>query len=274
MTYRLIACDLDETLLNHNHRVPEKNLAAIKRAREEYGIQFVPATGRGYPSVQETLKELDVFDLENEYVISFNGGALTENKGNRLVEFKGLAFETMRELFEFGITKDVCIHVYTETELYLFNMSPSEQERMDNDTIDYKEPEENSVDFLRDEKIAKILYQNMEPAYLHSLEPLIEPIVRGKSEVSYSSNRYMEFNGLGINKGATLASLAEKLEIPLAETIAIGDNNNDIAMLQVAGLGVVAQNGVDSAKAVADYVTKADNEAGVVAEVLERYIFK
>ena len=54
MTYRLIACDLDETLLNRKHQVVQKNLAAIKRAREEYGVQFVPATGRGYPSLQGT----------------------------------------------------------------------------------------------------------------------------------------------------------------------------------------------------------------------------
>ena len=87
MGYKLIACDLDETLLNDEHLVGAKNVAAIKRAREEYGVKFVPATGRGFMQIQPELKELQLYDLEGEYVISFNGGALTENKNNRILNF-------------------------------------------------------------------------------------------------------------------------------------------------------------------------------------------
>ena len=120
MTYKLIACDLDETLLDRNHQIPQSNIAAIKRAREEFGVKFVPATGRGYASVQNTLKELGLIGLAEEYVLSFNGGALTENKNNKLLQFKGLPYPKALELFEFGLTKDVCIHVYTQEELYVF----------------------------------------------------------------------------------------------------------------------------------------------------------
>lgn len=107
MGYKLIACDLDETLLNDEHLVGAKNVAAIKRAREEYGVKFVPATGRGFMQIQPELKELQLYDLEGEYVISFNGGALTENKNNRIIEFKGLEFSKMKEIFEAGLNFDV-----------------------------------------------------------------------------------------------------------------------------------------------------------------------
>ena len=73
MGYKLIACDMDETLLNDNHEICKRNIEMIKRAKEEYGVKFVPATGRGYKSIQKDLQTLGLYDKENEYVLSFNG---------------------------------------------------------------------------------------------------------------------------------------------------------------------------------------------------------
>lgn len=273
MGYKLIACDLDETLLNDEHLVGAKNVAAIKRAREEYGVKFVPATGRGFMQIQPELKELQLYDLEGEYVISFNGGALTENKNNRIIEFKGLEFSKMKEIFEAGLNFDVCIHVYTPDNLYVFNLSESERQRIKNQKLEAVYPEVNSVDFLKDTPISKILYQNVDVPYLMSLEEGLKPITDGHCAVSYSSNRYMEFNALGVDKGQGLIDLANKLGIAIEETIAVGDNYNDMAMLKVAGLSVAANNAVDDVKAACDYATNANNNEGVVAELIEKFIF-
>ena len=273
MGYKLIACDLDETLLTDEHLVGEKNVAAIKRAREEYGVKFVPATGRGFMQIQPELKELQLYDLEGEYVISFNGGALTENKNNRIIEFKGLEFSKMKEIFEAGLNFDVCIHVYTPDNLYVFNLSESERQRIKNQKLEAVYPEVNSVDFLKDTPISKILYQNVDVPYLMSLEEGLKPITDGHCAVSYSSNRYMEFNALGVDKGQGLIDLANKLGIAIEETIAVGDNYNDMAMLKVAGLSVAANNAVDDVKAACDYTTNANNNEGVVAELIEKFIF-
>lgn len=273
MGYKLIACDLDETLLNDEHLVGAKNVAAIKRAREEYGVKFVPATGRGFMQIQPELKELQLYDLEGEYVISFNGGALTENKNNRIIEFKGLEFSKMKEIFEAGLNFDVCIHVYTPDNLYVFNLSESERQRIKNQKLEAVYPEVNSVDFLKDTPISKILYQNVDVPYLMSLEEGLKPITDGHCAVSYSSNRYMEFNALGVDKGQGLIDLANKLGIAIEETIAVGDNYNDMAMLKVAGLSVATNNAVDDVKAACDYTTNANNNEGVVAELIEKFIF-
>ena len=273
MGYKLIACDLDETLLNDEHLVGAKNVAAIKRAREEYGVKFVPATGRGFMQIQPELKELQLYDLEGEYVISFNGGALTENKNNRIIEFKGLEFSKMKEIFEAGLNFDVCIHVYTPDNLYVFNLSESERQRIKNQKLEAVYPEVNSVDFLKDTPISKILYQNVDVPYLMSLEEGLKPITDGHCAVSYSSNRYMEFNSLGVDKGQGLIDLANKLGIAIEETIAVGDNYNDMAMLKVAGLSVAVNNAVDDVKAACDYTTNANNNEGVVAELIEKFIF-
>ena len=82
--YKLIACDLDETLLSSDRSVSKKNVEAIQKA-QDLGVKFVLASGRGYASMQDTLKEIGLYEEEDEDVISFNGGAVTENKENELL---------------------------------------------------------------------------------------------------------------------------------------------------------------------------------------------
>ena len=77
--YKLIVCDLDETLLNSDKKICQENIDAIKKARD-LGVKFVPATGRGYTCIDYVLNTLELYDLENEYAISNNGAIVTENK--------------------------------------------------------------------------------------------------------------------------------------------------------------------------------------------------
>ena len=272
MEYKLIASDLDETLLNDDHVVPESNIYWIQKAVKERGVKFVPATGRGYMQILPELTQLGLKDMEGEYVLSFNGAALTENKDNRIIEFNGLGFDKMKEIFEFGLKQDVCIHVYTNDTLYIYNLSESEAERIKHQKLEVVYPKENTVDFLKDATIAKILYQNVDVPYLMSLEPKMTDITKGCS-VSYSSNRYMEFNKEGVDKGVGLQHLADQLGIKIEETIAVGDNYNDMAMLEKAGLSVAAGNAVEDVKKACDYTTHADNNEGVVAELIKKFIF-
>lgn len=273
MAYKLIACDLDETLLNDDHLVGQKNHDAILKAKNEYGVKFVPATGRGFMQIQAELKELELAGLDSEYVISFNGGALTENKDNQVIKFTGLSFEKAKELFMAGLTFDVCIHIYTADCLYVFNVLDDEKARLDKLRLNVVYPEVNEVDFLKEDTIAKVIYQNNDVAYLMTLEDKLKKITDECCEVSYSSNRYMEFNALGVNKGQGLIDLARILNIDIKDTIAVGDNFNDLSMLKAAGLAIGANNAVNEVKEICDYVTNANNNEGVVAELIERYIF-
>ena len=199
--YKLIASDMDETLLNDDHQICQRNIDLIKKAKEK-GVKFVPATGRGYMSIQNDLKRLGLYDELEEYVISFNGGALSENKDNKVLFFEGLSFEKTKEIFEYGLNCDVCQHVYTQDKLYVFNLSESEAKRIKHQKVECEIMTENSIDFLKNVPISKILYQNTDVPYLMSLEPKMKHIWEGECAVSYSSNRYMEFNKIGVDKGA------------------------------------------------------------------------
>lgn len=267
--FRLIACDLDETLLGADRAVSAKNAEAVKKAMAA-GVKFVPATGRGYRSVGNVLDTLGLADKENEYVISFNGGAITENKDSRLLHFEGLSFALAKDLYLRGIQYNVCVHVYTKDMVYAYRLWQEE--------IDYlagrmgiTETFEKTLDFLEGEDIVKMLYMNTDYAYLKQIEKDLEHLT-SEIDISYSANRYIEFNKKGVTKGSGMMALANLLGIKREETIAIGDNFNDLSMIQAAGLGVCVQNAVEEMKPLCGYVTKAAYDESAVAEVIEKFV--
>lgn len=269
--FKIIACDLDETLLSDNTHICIRNRIAIQKARQ-LGVKFVPATGRGFKAITPTLKELGLDQQPKEYVISFNGGCITENKNNRILNFQGLSFKKASELYRRGLKYNVCIHVYTKDLLYMYHANQDE--------INYTAPRhpyrlinEQNIDFLKDQDIAKLLYGNTNQKYLRKIAKDLSKITTNLS-VSYSSNRYLEFNPSGIDKGFGLLWLARKLGVKPEETMAIGDNFNDLPMIQAAGLGVGMANTNPDMKSQCDLITQADNNQGGVAEAIERFVLK
>ncbi len=267
--YKIIVCDLDETLLGPDKKVSERNQEAIKLARNK-GVKFVPTTGRGYFSVESTLKELQMYDAENEYVISYNGGIITENKNNRLIHFECLPFELAETLYKKGLSYDVCIHVYTKDTSYICNISEKER-RYTSGRVNFKEVSENDLGFLKGQDIVKVLYMNTDKTYLQYIERELSPYA-GELEISYSSNRYIEFNRKGVSKGNGLLVLAKLLGVPQKDTIAIGDNLNDLSMIKAAGLGVGVRNTIEEMKPLCDVITEAAYDENAVAEVIEKYV--
>ena len=269
MMYKIIACDLDETLLDDRHEVSARNVQAIQKARE-LGVHFVPATGRGYNSIGNTLQDLGLQEKQDEYVISFNGGAITENKDSRLMELSGISFEEAREIFARGLNYDVCIHIYTQHEVYVYNFVQSERDYLAGH-MEVKEIFAHDIEFLRGQEIVKALYMNTDQEYLRRIESELKDVT-GDMDVSFSSNRYIEFNRRGVNKGKGLLKLAELLGVDPADTIAIGDNFNDLSMLRAAGLGIGVRNAAEGIRDYCDFITQATNNEHAIAEVIEKFV--
>ena len=267
--YKLIACDLDETLLRDDRHVSLQDQKAI-HSLKDYGVKFVPATGRGFKSIEATLKELDVFQKENEYVISYNGGALSENKDDRVLHFEGIPFSIANALYQKGLTYDVCIHVYTQDHVYVAHINDDERAYITG-RIEFEVIDEDSIDFLKNEDIVKVLYSNTDFNYLQSIEKDLHDLT-GNLDVSYSSHRFIEFNHKGVNKGKGLLILGNILGIEPEEMIAVGDNFNDLPMLKVAGLGIGVQNTVEDMKKECDYITKATHNESAISEIIEKFI--
>lgn len=269
--YKLIACDMDETLLNEDKQISEKNKQAIQNALKQ-GIKFVLASGRGFTAMQSALQDLGLYDLDNEYVISFNGGVITENKGNQLLEVNGISFQQAQQLFEFGLPYDVGFHIYTLDNVYMYRMNSEEKQYVTGRLDRYIEFTETNIEFLKQQPIIKVLFNNLDMNYLKKIEQNLPAAMAEQYTVSYSANRYIEFNQKGVSKGEALSKLANKLHIKAEEIIAIGDNSNDIAMLEFAGLGVSVQNGIEEVKCMADYICLANHNESAIAEVIDKFV--
>ncbi len=266
--YKIIACDLDETLIGKGRAVSEENVEAIRRAKE-LGVRFVPATGRGFLTVEGTLKELGLYDQEDQYVISYNGGVITENKGNRKLSFNGMTYDMMHMLFERGKKYDVVIRLYTTEMVYAYNMT--ENERAFGGARATVKEFTGDMDFLKDKELVKVVYAKPDYDYLHEVAADMSDIA-DLLDISYSSGRYLELNPKGVNKGYGLRKLADMLGVAIEDTIAIGDNYNDLPMIKAAGLGVGVANTVEAMKAECDVITDADYLHNAVAEVIRKYI--
>lgn len=269
--YKLIASDLDETLLDDNHEIPQRVIDAIAKAREK-GVRFVPSTGRPFGSVAGVLKTLGLAGSDDDYVLSFNGGCITKNSSDEPLTTSFLDPKTAEAIYQAGRAYGVCMHINTLDPVYLYNYLPVERAYIEG-RMNIHETFEGSLDFLGETGVVKIIFMSLDMDYLRRIEK--EMAASGLSEgldVYYSGNRYLEFNARGTNKGAGLERLASLLGVDLSETIAIGDNSNDISMIKAAGLGCAVANASDEAKACADYVCQADNNAGAVAEVIEKFI--
>lgn len=108
--------------------------------------------------------------------------------------------------------------------------------------------------------------------YLCSVEKELKPIIKDKITINYSSNRYfIELNKIGVTKGNTMLQLAKIPDVAPEEIIAVGDNYNDLSMLEKAGLSITPSNTVKDIKEQCDYICKNNNNTGVITEVMENF---
>ncbi|KRN28016.1 HAD superfamily hydrolase [Lactobacillus selangorensis] len=268
--YKMIVCDLDETLLNNQKKIDPATVTAIKAALAK-GVYFVPNTGRSYLSVDNVLTKLGMLHEPDTYIISYNGGITVENSQHRVLAMHPLEFDTIKQIFNIGIAAGVCLHVYAKERDYIANMDDNERAYLNGRANDWVLLDEPNIDFLKNEPLFKIIFQ-ADLATRQQLAQKVQAEVKQPLAVTYSSDRYVEFNHAGVNKGAAALELGGKLGIKPEEIIAIGDNSNDIPMLKAAGLGVSVANGTDEAKAASNFVTTANNDHDAVAEVIQKFI--
>ena len=269
--YKLVLSDLDETLLV-NHHVPEVNVKAIEKAQKQ-GVKFVPCTGRAQNMIYEIQKEIGIYQKEEEYSICFNGGLIIENKNDRILYFNGLGYERAKRLFDIANHYDVCVLIFTLDCCYIFHADPNEIQRKKDQKANFKVIDNYNMDFLKEDKIAKLLIEKRDMDYLKVVESEIRNQFDDVS-FTFSSNRYLECNALGVDKGKGLKWLADYLNIDIEDTAAIGDNYNDIEMIEAAGLGACVSSSSDDIKKRSNVVLKKDYFEGAVAELIEEYILE
>lgn len=274
MTYKMLVSDLDETFLNDDGTIHEENVQMVKRAVAQ-GFKFVPNTGRSFESVQEMLKKLDLYNQAGQYVISFNGSAIVENKNNRVIATQDMPVSLAKQIFAAGLINNaVDVHIYTLNRLFIYNISDSDKKYLETRGVTYENLNSDDLSFLNTaQPIMKVIFEHPDMQVRRQIHDAVIASVGGdKVEATYSSDRYVEFNLKGVDKGTASLLLGEKLGITQDEIMAIGDNNNDLKMIQAAGLGISVANGIPTIKEAADVITARTNNEGAIAEVLNQFV--
>ena len=273
--YKLVATDMDETFLDHDHQIPEANIRAMQRMKE-LGVLFVPSSGRWYSSIMDNFAHLDPALLEGSYVISYNGGFINRVGDPNPLTSCGIGRACAEELYALGRELGKCMHVNV-ADGHVFVCDAPEAERTYLKRISgvthFSSAEHTDLSFLDSRDIVKLIFMDPDFEGLQQLGRELEPMAeRLGVEITFSSKRYLEFMPAGIDKGYGLKKLAEMLGIPMDQVIGVGDSANDLAMIKAAGLGVGVANVTDDVRPYCDIVLESTGDDGAFEELVEKYL--
>lgn len=265
---RLLALDLDGTLLNSKKELPEENLKALWRAAEA-GIEIVPATGRFFGAIPEQIRNLPFL----RYAITINGAKVYDCKNRCAVTEANIpmaqAAQIMDQLDQLPLIYDC--YVKDRAWADRKNWDQMENHITDENVLKMvhrtRQPVENFREFISGEasvqKItAFISDQELRQRLLEQLAEQFPSII-----VSSSLPGNVEINQIGANKGQALLQLAQTLGIPREHTVAVGDDLNDLPMIRSAGLGIAMGNAHPSLKEAAAFVTDTCDNWGVAKAI-------
>lgn len=282
LKYKLIAVDMDGTLLNDELTVSRRNLDAIRAYREAGGI-FTISTGRAPKALT---RYIDLLDLKNHPVkMVCNLGCMIVDSLTLEPEIThGIPNATAAELVRFAEKDSKYVQIYAESGLKIKEVTEMTNEYCDavrieaeavGDLSKFAESADCAVVkvlLIVDERKVKRMIDELNAAFptlkfIQSTAPLLQRLKKYDNDFEPTM---IECLIEGVDKGTGLCKLAEHYGVKLSETIAFGDSFNDLAMIKAAGLGVAMGNACEPIKRLADVVAKTNNEDGV-AEIIEKY---
>lgn len=260
MAIKLITIDIDDTLVNTAKQVTPRVKAALQEATAQ-GVKVVLTTGRPLPGVQEYLDELGLNHQDDQYAITYNGGVVQTTNGEELGG-KELAYSDYLRLREVADELGAYLQVETIDAAYTSAKEINYWASRENflikmlliiKPVDEMDPNDHYVKFMfiGDE------------ADIDSWRDALPADVKEAYYIVKSTPQHLEFMHKDATKGSGLLTLAAKLGIDRSETMALGDQQNDVTMIEAAGLGVAMGNAVPEVKAVADVETTTQNADGV-----------
>ncbi|NLB88859.1 MAG: HAD family phosphatase [Syntrophomonadaceae bacterium] len=265
MDIKLVAIDLDDTLLDSGLKIAEECAKAIQAARSK-GVIVTLATGRMYSSALPYAKELKV-DVP---LITYQGALVKNSESQEIIYFQPVPSDLAQEVINFFRTNKVHHHSYFDDKLYMENLT---EEGLRYARLAGVEPN-LTKDLLQDvveKKALKIMAVNKNEDLLGELELALKERYGDKLNITKSKPYYLEISNRKANKGDALKVIADRYNVKREQVLAIGDSYNDLDMIKWAGIGVAMGNAFDVVKEAADYVTKTNEEHGV-AEALYKFV--
>ncbi|MDR3146134.1 MAG: Cof-type HAD-IIB family hydrolase [Treponema sp.] len=267
MAIRLLALDLDDTLLRSDLTISFRTRNAIKRA-ESAGITVVLASGR-IPAAMERFSRLLGMHKRPGYLICNNGTIIQESQSGNIIYDIWIPRETALIAYDLVEAEGFPVQIYEDGVMYISRS---------NEFADYDQKltglRQVVVENFR-AMVAAGCYKLLipgDPMILSPLENLLRSYLGDELTIFTSKPYFLELLPPNTDKGTALARVAEQLGIERESVLAIGDSMNDEAMLRWAGIGVAMVNGDDRIKSMASMVTDKSNDDDGIADLIERYL--
>ena len=260
--YKIIAIDLDGTLLNNQKTISEENIKALQFAQTK-GAMIVLATGRPLSGIKKYLNQLNL--KKNTFAICFNGGLVTNIEETDIIKEKILTGKDAKEIYHLSKKLGVNIHAFRGDGSCI---SPKNS-RYTTHEVTLNELPLNIIPFevLDDnEEIIKVMLVD-EPDILSVAISKISPYYKKKYNVVQSAPFFLEFLNKQTDKWFGLVSLAKYLKIDTTDIMTFGDSENDLVMVKNAGLGIAMANATSDVKCAAKYITDSNEENGIASAI-------
>ncbi|WP_026907095.1 sugar-phosphatase [Paucisalibacillus globulus] len=264
--YKLIAIDMDGTLLNDQHEVPEDVKNTLAEAKRQ-GIKIVLCSGRPIGGMRSYIEALNL-DEAGDYAIAYNGAFVQDTHTSEVVAGLSLKYDDLVKLYDLSVKLNTPMHFFDEERLYSPNANISEYTILESYLNKIPLRYQAVSDILPNLSIPKVMYIDHPDNLAQTIQSLPDELYDNYTIVR-SSPYFLEFVHPEVSKGNAVKKLAEKLGIKQEEVMCIGDNGNDLSMITFAGCGVAMGNAIPEVKAAADFQTRSNNEGGV-AHAIEK----
>lgn len=272
MKYKMVCIDMDGTLLGKGRKISNESKKVIKEIHDK-GVEIVVTTGRIYNNAAYYSHLLGV----ESPVIAANGAIVREKNTNKVIYENPIKTEECIRLIELLYKMNVFFHFYTLDGIYCGNeltkfatkLYMTKQVGYDNLKIKYHviKDLEKWKEFFRktNVQITKCIAFSIKPNKIIELKKELDKL---NGIVYFGSGlRSVEINNKGVSKGKAVKALADYYGFKREEIVCIGDNENDISMIEYAGFGVAMGNAIDKVKKLADYITDTNKEDGVAKAI-------
>ncbi|CAE6899714.1 Cof-type HAD-IIB family hydrolase [Vibrio alginolyticus] len=265
--YKLIALDMDGTLLNSDKVISEENKQAIAKARES-GVTVVLASGRPLEGMQDKLDELNI-KSDKDFVLYYNGSMVKNVGTNEIIHQQIIDGKSAKLVARKAKELGAYVHAFSQIHgLITTEHNPYTDIEAN---INGLEITEMNFDSLEDDHPIIKAMMVAEPSKLTEVIAALPSELHETFTVVQSAAFFLEFLHPSSNKGVGVAAIAEYLGIQPQEVICMGDAENDHHMLEYAGLSVAMENAMDETKKIADYITESNDNHGV-ARAIEKFV--
>ncbi|MGM0502276.1 MAG: Cof-type HAD-IIB family hydrolase [Bacillota bacterium] len=262
MDYKLVAIDVDGTLLDDDKNISTENKKVIEKLADQ-GVSFILASGRPYQSLTPYTKKLEVYLP----LISANGSVVKCSLTEKTYHKCNLPLDLAQEIINYGVENDYGVSVYYDGKI----ITTSQEMAEGHWELEKIRPEVVADLKLEKEPIKVIFYgteEKIDQAY-----PFLRAEYQKKLYVTRSADEYLEVMNFEVSKGKALQYMIDKMNIKAEQVVVIGNNFNDVAMFEVAGVAVAMGNSPQEVKEEADFVTKSNQESGV-ADALKKIFLR